>query len=111
MTLETAGRFLMDVRDRAIANGLALVEGRLKAGADQELARQASELPPDVREPLVSAIVDQVLVALLSRLDEQPGVQFVAGGRSTADESDGFAGELFGYRGWIRRTSRYPESV
>lgn len=111
MSLETAGTFLMTVRDHAIANGVALLEGRLSAPADQEIARFASRLPDEMRQPLVAAIVDNVLVALLSALDEDSDVQLIADGTSVADESDGLAGELFGERGWIARMSRYPPSA
>ena len=60
MSLETAGRFLMGVRDQAIANGVALLDGRLNASADQELARNLAALRQETREPLVATIVDNV---------------------------------------------------
>ena len=111
MSLDAAASFLMTVRDHAIANGVALLEGRLEAPPDRELARSASTLRREVREPLVAAIVDGVLVALLSALDEGGDVELHARGTSVAAESDGLAGELFGDRGWIARMSRYPPSV
>jgi hypothetical protein len=111
MSLETAGRFLMGVRDQAIANGVALLDGRLNAPADQELARNLAALRQETREPLVATIVDNVLVAFLSALDAERDVALLARGTSVADESDGLAGELFGTRGWIASMSRYPASV
>lgn len=111
MTLETAGAFLMRVRDIAIATSVALLDGRLKSPEAQELARAVATLPPEVRERVVIAVVDDLLVALLSALDEQDEVTLIANGASVADKSDGLAGELFTDRGWIERMSRYPPST
>ena len=110
-SVETAGTLLMRVRDLAIGNGVALLDGRLEAPADREFARVASPIPRESRERLVATIVNDVLVALLSALAEDTDVELTVRGTSVARVSDGLAGELFGDRGWIAQMSRYPPSA
>jgi hypothetical protein len=120
--LDKFGRILMvEVRDAAIEEFRADVNGQGKSKRAQEIARLVSRAGPKARAVLLDLlpeIVDKTLHYLLWML-EQKGlaqrpeieVQMRVGNkvvRNIAALSDGLCGELYTEDGWIARFSKEP---
>lgn len=110
-SLETAGRFLARVRDEAAKGATALLAGELHSERARDIAAIAACIPESDRERLVTAMIDDFLVAFLAEVERDPTVAVHADGQSIEELTDGLTGELFGDAGWINRFSRYPSST
>jgi hypothetical protein len=111
-SLDAAGRFLMRVRDRAIAHIEAEYAGQMmKSASARRIGELAACLTEEAQRELAIAAADELLATLFYALEEDRSVELRSGDRSLAEISDGLAGELYTEDGWISRFSSYPAST
>ena len=112
-------RLISRVRDSAITDWEMILNGRMKSDRAQSIYDSLSEEERQSVYSVTPAIVDSVLFHLLQWLDEEEWTdekeKFRISGtvgdettKSLAEDSDGFAGELFTKNGWIAIYSTQP---
>ena len=112
---EFGNRLIREVRDKTISDWDRILCGQMKGERAERIRETIESLPHQasgVISSLVPDVVDSVLHHLLNWL-EQEEVYCVSAeidgetDKNISLSSDGFAGELYGQRGWIQRFSDY----
>jgi hypothetical protein len=118
--LDEFGRFLMvAIRDRTIGDCQRFVAGELGDPRASDLQAELASLPTEARRvlsDLVGFVVDRAIHDLLDGVDKTKGIDIVLltedGTQiSVKETSDGLAGELYGKRGWLATSARFPSLV
>lgn len=114
MVDEFGRRLIQMVRDQTIEDWRMIVDGKMKGERAERLRSMIGDGDASRINELVPEIVDSALHHLLVWLEEDTNfhISAVIGDKKVsdlADESDGFAGELYTDRGWVVRFSKKSE--